>query len=381
MHIPYDRELGVHQQSQGFTRLQEWDFENTPPEAYPLLLQLPVLRPVPQAGGQAGRPGAGDVLARRRVHPGGEGAQLRLLRARTVRDSSLSACIQAVHGRRGGLSRAGPRLPGRGRADGPARPAPEHPRRRARRVAGRLVDRAGGRASAACATTTVSCRSRRGCRAGSTGWSSRCSGAGMRLRVDVTAARGDLLAAQRWRIGPARAAATTARRSRSPAMKPVTLPIPTGIRPVRHRSSRPAGRRPGGPRWPATRPTIRSEAAPTSRRTGPSASSAQSIDTCTWLVWSLDGSPLRSCTTSSRSPGTRSAGTRSRTGCRAGRRCGPGTPSGCCRTSCHVRRCARAAKPLGLQRPVAGAALGMLERPAVAVADDEPVEAEPSGSP
>ena len=30
--------LGVHPQSEGFTRLQEWDFENTPPEAYPLLL-------------------------------------------------------------------------------------------------------------------------------------------------------------------------------------------------------------------------------------------------------------------------------------------------------------------------------------------------------
>ena len=39
-----------------------------------------VLRPLPQAGGQAGRPGAGHALAGRRVHRRAEGPQLRLLR-------------------------------------------------------------------------------------------------------------------------------------------------------------------------------------------------------------------------------------------------------------------------------------------------------------
>ncbi|GAB3817194.1 hypothetical protein GCM10027605_67500 [Micromonospora zhanjiangensis] len=41
MHIPYDEELGVHPQVEGFTRLQEWNFNDTPPEKYPLLLNYP----------------------------------------------------------------------------------------------------------------------------------------------------------------------------------------------------------------------------------------------------------------------------------------------------------------------------------------------------
>ena len=41
MHIPYDEELGVHPQSEGFTRHQEWDFANTPQDHYPLLLHYP----------------------------------------------------------------------------------------------------------------------------------------------------------------------------------------------------------------------------------------------------------------------------------------------------------------------------------------------------
>ena len=41
MHVPYDEELDVHQQVEGFTRLQEWDFAHTPAEKYPLLLHYP----------------------------------------------------------------------------------------------------------------------------------------------------------------------------------------------------------------------------------------------------------------------------------------------------------------------------------------------------
>jgi len=41
MHVAYDEELRVHQQCDGFTRLQEWDFEGTPKERYPLLLHFP----------------------------------------------------------------------------------------------------------------------------------------------------------------------------------------------------------------------------------------------------------------------------------------------------------------------------------------------------
>ncbi len=38
MYIPYDEELGIYPQDDGFLRKAEWDFENTPRENYPLLL-------------------------------------------------------------------------------------------------------------------------------------------------------------------------------------------------------------------------------------------------------------------------------------------------------------------------------------------------------
>ena len=45
MRIPFDDELGVHQQCEGFTTLREWNFsENT---SYPLLLHEPYVRLYP----------------------------------------------------------------------------------------------------------------------------------------------------------------------------------------------------------------------------------------------------------------------------------------------------------------------------------------------
>lgn len=41
MAIPYNDALGVHEQSAGYTHFQRWDFEGTPPENYPLLLNYP----------------------------------------------------------------------------------------------------------------------------------------------------------------------------------------------------------------------------------------------------------------------------------------------------------------------------------------------------
>ena len=81
MVVVYDETLGVHPQAEGFTSHQAWDFEATAARAVPAAAALPLLRPVPQAGRQAGRPGAGAVLVRGRVHARGEGPQLRLLRA------------------------------------------------------------------------------------------------------------------------------------------------------------------------------------------------------------------------------------------------------------------------------------------------------------
>nr|WP_296075149.1 glycoside hydrolase family 65 protein [uncultured Actinoplanes sp.] len=96
VHIPYDRELQVHQQSEGFTRLQEWDFENTPPEAYPLLLNYPYFdlyrkQVVKQADLVMAMYIRGDAFT-----PEEKARNFAYYDARTVRDSSLSACVQAV---------------------------------------------------------------------------------------------------------------------------------------------------------------------------------------------------------------------------------------------------------------------------------------------
>jgi alpha,alpha-trehalose phosphorylase len=39
--VPFDATLGVHAQSEGFTRHQVWDFAGTRPTQYPLLLHFP----------------------------------------------------------------------------------------------------------------------------------------------------------------------------------------------------------------------------------------------------------------------------------------------------------------------------------------------------
>ncbi|MDT5000162.1 MAG: alpha,alpha-trehalose phosphorylase [Mycobacterium sp.] len=94
VHIPYDAELGVHGQCEGFTTLREWNFtENT---EYPLLLHEPYVRLYPsQVVKQADL-----VLA---MHwqghaftPEQKARNVDYYERRTTRDSSLSACTQAV---------------------------------------------------------------------------------------------------------------------------------------------------------------------------------------------------------------------------------------------------------------------------------------------
>ena len=92
--IPYDAELGVHQQCEGFTTLAEWDFSaNT---TYPLLLHEAYVRLYPaQVIKQADL-----VLAMHfRSHaftPEQKARNVDYYERRMVRDSSLSACTQAV---------------------------------------------------------------------------------------------------------------------------------------------------------------------------------------------------------------------------------------------------------------------------------------------
>ncbi len=93
-HIPYDEELGVHPQCEGFTTLAEWDFSAN--STYPLLLHEPYVRLYPsQVLKQADL-----ILAMHwQSHaftPEQKARNVDYYERRTVRDSSLSACTQAV---------------------------------------------------------------------------------------------------------------------------------------------------------------------------------------------------------------------------------------------------------------------------------------------
>jgi alpha,alpha-trehalose phosphorylase len=96
MYIPYDERLGVHPQHDGFTNYARWDFAATPPDHYPLLLHYPYFQlyrkqVVKQADVVLAMQERGDAFT--------QAQKLRnfdYYEGITVRDSSLSACSQAV---------------------------------------------------------------------------------------------------------------------------------------------------------------------------------------------------------------------------------------------------------------------------------------------
>ena len=94
--VPWDDALGVHPQSEGFTEHQVWDFANTKPEQYPLLLHFPYFelyrkQVVKQADLVLALHWYGDLFT-----PEEKARDFAYYEALTVRDSSLSACTQAV---------------------------------------------------------------------------------------------------------------------------------------------------------------------------------------------------------------------------------------------------------------------------------------------
>ncbi|GBE65814.1 putative glycosyl hydrolase [Mycobacterium sp. MFM001] len=93
-HIPYDEELGVHEQCEGFTTLAEWDFETH--TTYPLLLHAPYVRLYPaqvikQADVVLAMQWQSHAFTREQ-----KARNVDYYERRMVRDSSLSACTQAV---------------------------------------------------------------------------------------------------------------------------------------------------------------------------------------------------------------------------------------------------------------------------------------------
>jgi alpha,alpha-trehalose phosphorylase len=96
MVIPWDEALGVHPQSEGFTNHQVWDFERTPPDKYPLLLHFPYFdlyrkQVVKQADLVLALHVRGDAFTDEE-----KARDFEYYERVTVRDSSLSACTQAV---------------------------------------------------------------------------------------------------------------------------------------------------------------------------------------------------------------------------------------------------------------------------------------------
>ena len=94
--IPYDEALGVHPQAEGFTDHEEWNFDATPPENYPLFLHYPYFdlyrkQVVKQADLVMALFYAGGYFT-----PDEKVRDFAFYERLTVRDSSLSACIQAA---------------------------------------------------------------------------------------------------------------------------------------------------------------------------------------------------------------------------------------------------------------------------------------------
>ena len=94
--VPYDEKLRVHPQSDNFTRHATWDFAGTPPETYPLLLHYPYFQlyrkqVVKQSDLVLALHLRGDAFT-----PEEKLRDFDYYEGLTVRDSSLSACTQAV---------------------------------------------------------------------------------------------------------------------------------------------------------------------------------------------------------------------------------------------------------------------------------------------
>jgi alpha,alpha-trehalose phosphorylase len=96
IYVPRDEELGVTPACEGFTRLRQWDFEGTAPDQYPLLLHfhnylLYSSQVVKQADLVMALYACGDRFSAEQKR-----VDFDFYEPITVRDSSLSAAIQAI---------------------------------------------------------------------------------------------------------------------------------------------------------------------------------------------------------------------------------------------------------------------------------------------
>jgi alpha,alpha-trehalose phosphorylase len=191
MLIPYDSTLGVHPQAEEFTEHERWDFAATRPDQYPLLLHFPYFdlyrkQVVKQADLVLALYMCGDHFSdEQRAKDFNYYEQL------TVRDSSLSACTQAIVAAEvGHLDLAYDYFAEAALMD---LDDLEHNTRDGVHIA--------SLAGAGCVTTPGSSASGRACPRRSLGWPSGCAsgGAGSRWRWGPSAPPTPCCAARRWR--------------------------------------------------------------------------------------------------------------------------------------------------------------------------------------
>ena len=184
--IPYDEELGVTPQSEDFTRYRHWDFAGTPAEQLPAaaaLSRTTCCTPArsssrPTSSSRCTPAATASATSRRR-------ATSSTTSAITVRDSSLSACVQAIVAAEVGHVELAYDYLGETRVHRPARPRVQHEATASTSRRWRAAGSSRSPASAGCATTATRCPSRRACRPALTRLSFRLLYRGRRLRVTV----------------------------------------------------------------------------------------------------------------------------------------------------------------------------------------------------
>ncbi|MEA2129370.1 MAG: alpha,alpha-trehalose phosphorylase [Solirubrobacteraceae bacterium] len=94
--MPYNAELGVHEQAAGFTRHRHWDFARTRPDQYPLLLHFPYYELYRSQVVKQADLVLALYLCGERFDADQKARDFNYYEAITVRDSSLSAPLQAI---------------------------------------------------------------------------------------------------------------------------------------------------------------------------------------------------------------------------------------------------------------------------------------------
>jgi alpha,alpha-trehalose phosphorylase len=94
--VPYDETLGVHQQHEGFTELAPWSFATTRADQYPLLLHFPYFDLYRKQVVKQPDLVLAMQLFRDSFAPEQRARNFEYYEEITVRDSSLSACTEAI---------------------------------------------------------------------------------------------------------------------------------------------------------------------------------------------------------------------------------------------------------------------------------------------